>query len=619
MAGNIKGIIVEIGGDTSGLQKALESVNKSTKTLTSELRGINTLLEFDPKNTTLLAQKQQVLKQTISETAEKVKVLKEAQESYVKSGGDLNTEQYRNLQREIINTERKLKDLQVQASKWTSASKSLKNFSTSIGNIGSTITTVGQKFMGLTATIGAGVVASIKYNSEMETLATNLKVLLGNEQKAQNMLKTLKEMASTTPFETSDLVNATQTLLSFGVQADNVNNILKMLGDVSMGNSEKLSSLALVFGQISSNGKLMGQDLLQLINAGFNPLQVLSESTGTSMEKLKDKMSKGKIGIEEVTKAFQIATSEGGTFYKGMEEGSKTLAGKASTALDGFKEALGSLTESFLPLITDALEKLTDLIDKFNALDDETKKSVATFALMAGAIAPVLIVFGSLFSAISKISAGISVFAGWVPKIVTSLKGLGAVFSTINLPLTLIITAITALVAGFIYLWNTNEGFRNAVINAWNKIKETLVTIFTAIGEFFTVTIPQWIQNVQDWFANLPYNIGYAFGQLLAHIVNFGYNAWNWVKTEVPKIIEGIIEWFKKLPGKIWDWLKNTLEKFSNWFTDMLDTVKEKLPKVIESIVNFFKELPGKMIEIGRNIIEGLWNRYYQCQRLANG
>lgn len=101
---------------------------------------------------------------------------------------------------------------------------------------------------------------------------------------------------------------------------------------------------------------------------------------------------------------------------------------------------------------------------------------------------------------------------------------------------------------GIIYLWNTNEGFRNALITAWTKIKETLVNIFTAIGEFFTVTIPQWIQNVQDWFANLPYNIGFAIGQLLGHIIQFGINAWKWVTTELPKIINGIIDWFKQLP-----------------------------------------------------------------------
>ena len=550
MAGNIKGIIVEIGGDTSGLQNALQKVNKTTKTLASELKGINTLLEFDPKNTTLLNQKQQVLKETIKETAEKVKSLKEAQDLYVKSGGDLNTAQYRNLQREIINTENKLKNLQVQASKWTSASKAVKNFSNTLGNMGEGITAVGQKFMGLTATIGAGIVAGVKYNAEMETLGTNLKVLLGNEDKAQNMLNTLKEMASTTPFETTDLVGATQTLLSFGVQAEDVNGILKMLGDVSMGNSEKLSSLALVFGQISSNGKLMGQDLLQLINAGFNPLQVLSESTGTSMEKLKDKMSKGKIGIDDVTKAFQIATSEGGTFYKGMEEGSKTLSGKVSTAMDGFKEALGGLTENFLPVLTEVLEKFTEVINKFNSLDEGTKKTISNFALMAGAIAPVLMVFGSLFSAIAKISGGIAGLLGWIAKVKAGESIISAGALLVTGKIALIVTAITALVAGIKYLWDNNEGFRTAVINAWTKIKETLVNIFTAIGEFFTVKIPQWIQNVQNWFSNLPYNIGFAIGQMLGHIIQFGQNAWNWVTTELPKIINNIVDWFSKLPRK---------------------------------------------------------------------
>lgn len=166
-------------------------------------------------------------------------------------------------------------------------------------------------------------------------------------------------------------------------------------------------------------------------------------------------------------------------------------------------------------------------------------------------------------------------------------------------------------------MWNTNEQFRTAVITAWTKIKETLSNIFIAIGEFFTVTIPQWIQNVQDWFTNLPYNIGYAIGLMLGHIIQFGIDAWKWVKTELPKIIEGIVEWFKKLPGRILEWLTDALEKFANWFSDMLTTVREKLPIVIETIVSFFQELPSKMLEIGKNIVQGLWNRNTKCYRVA--
>ena len=111
MAGSVKGLLVEIGGDTSGLQKALSKVNSVTSSLSKELKGINTLLKLDPKNTELLAQKQTVLKQNIQQTTEKLKQLKTAQDLYIKSGGNLNSEQYRNLQREIISTQNKLKEL----------------------------------------------------------------------------------------------------------------------------------------------------------------------------------------------------------------------------------------------------------------------------------------------------------------------------------------------------------------------------------------------------------------------------------------------------------------------------------------------------------------------------
>lgn len=111
MAGNIKGIIVEIGGDTSGLQKALNKVNTATSGLSKELKGVNSLLKLDPKNTELLSQKQQLLKENIGKTSDKLKQLKNVQSEYISQGKDLNTENYRNLVREIASTEIKLKDL----------------------------------------------------------------------------------------------------------------------------------------------------------------------------------------------------------------------------------------------------------------------------------------------------------------------------------------------------------------------------------------------------------------------------------------------------------------------------------------------------------------------------
>ncbi|MEI3391023.1 MAG: hypothetical protein V8R30_05240 [Clostridia bacterium] len=156
------------------------------------------------KNTELLAQKQAVLSQNIQETTNKLNQLKQAQklaDDTIKNGGTISQENYRNLQREIINTENKLKQLKVEASNWTKVSKSLDNISSKMKSVGNVVTSVGQKFLGLTATLGAGIAYGVKYNAEMENLATNLKVLLGSQDKANKMLKDLKEMAATTPYE----------------------------------------------------------------------------------------------------------------------------------------------------------------------------------------------------------------------------------------------------------------------------------------------------------------------------------------------------------------------------------------------------------------------------------
>ena len=168
------------------------------------------------------------------------------------------------------------------------------------------------------------------------------KTLLGDADKANKLLADIKATAATTPFTLEGLADASRTLLSFGVSAEKIIPTMRMLGDVSGGNSEKLKSLTLAYAQVQSTGRLMGQDLLQMINQGFNPLQIISEKTGKSMAQLKKEMEQGAISSRDVAEAFKIATSEGGRFFKSMETQSQTLAGRISTLQDGFQEFLPS-------------------------------------------------------------------------------------------------------------------------------------------------------------------------------------------------------------------------------------------------------------------------------------
>ena len=246
-----------------------------------------------------------------------------------------------------------------------------KGFSGGVKKLGSIasggLKVVGGAVAGVTTVMGAGLAAGMKYNSSMENYFANFETMLGSADLATQHVNQLKEFAAKTPFEMSDLANASQTLLSFGNDADKVMPVMKQLGDISLGNKDKFNSLALVYGQVSSQGKLMGQDLLQCINAGFNPLLTISEHTGESMESLKDKMSKGQIGIEEMDQALKWATEDGGRFAGGMEKASQTMSGLISTLKDNAMSLVGevvqpisdSMTETLLPAAIDAVDELT--------------------------------------------------------------------------------------------------------------------------------------------------------------------------------------------------------------------------------------------------------------------
>ena len=213
---------------------------------------------------------------------------------------------------------------------------------------------------------GAAVLSGVKYNSQMEQYITSFGTMLGSAEEATKLVNNLKEMGAKTPFETSDLAKASQTLLAFGTSAEDLLPTLQMLGDVSQGNKERFDSLTLAFAQVGSAGKLSGQDLLQFVNAGFNPLNEISKMTGESMAELKERMSAGGVSAEEVAEAFKHATSEGGQFYQAMEAQSQTFNGQMSTLKDNAMSFIGELTQgvtntlkdSVLPTVNGWLEEL---------------------------------------------------------------------------------------------------------------------------------------------------------------------------------------------------------------------------------------------------------------------
>lgn len=206
----------------------------------------------------------------------------------------------------------------------------------------------------------------ISVRSEFESMETSLKVLLGGNQKRLNeIMGQIKEYALASPLNTKDMVGAVQMMTSFGIEAEKSIDFLKAIGDISMGDTGKFNSLALAFSQMSSAGKLMGQDLMQMVNAGFNPLEEIARKTGKSIGELKEEMSKGTISSKMVQDAFISATSAGGKFFGMSQEGAKTLNGQISMLQESFDMMFNEIGQKGEGVIMGTVKAGTYLVEHY--------------------------------------------------------------------------------------------------------------------------------------------------------------------------------------------------------------------------------------------------------------
>ena len=228
----------------------------------------------------------------------------------------------------------------------------------------------------------------ISVRAEFESMETSLKVLLGgNEERLNNIMGQIKEYALASPLNTKDMVGAVQMMTSFGIEAEKSISYLKAIGDISMGDSGKFNSLALAFSQMSSAGKLMGQDLLQMINAGFSPLEEISRKTGKSIGELKNEMSKGAITSKMVQDAFISATSAGGKFFGMSSEGAKTLNGQISMLQESFDNMFNEIGSKGEGVVMSAVKAATYLVENYEQVGRVIVGLATAFGIYRTAVA----------------------------------------------------------------------------------------------------------------------------------------------------------------------------------------------------------------------------------------
>lgn len=339
------------------------------------------------------------------------------------------------------------------------------------------------------------VKSGLDYNAQMESYLTNFKVMLGDEQLAAEKLEEIRRMAASTPFSLSDLTEGTQTLLQFGVAADDTTGVLKRLGDISLGNADKLQTLVRAYGKMSSAQKVTLENVNMMIDAGFNPLNQICDATGESMSALYKRISDGKVSFNELEAAVAAATSEGGQFYNGMLEASQTFNGRLSTLKDNVAALTGELTSGLFSALGDILVKANELVVSITEDDAKMAALKETIGVLTAAVVAVTAAVLSYKATVAAATAITALHTAATTAMAAAHKaaaagatGLQVAQAALNTvlsanPIGLVVAALAALAAGLVTAYHTSETFRNIVNGAFQAVASIAQsTIGAAIG-----------------------------------------------------------------------------------------------------------------------------------------
>lgn len=373
------------------------------------------------------------------------------------------------------------------------------------------------------------VKSGVDYNATMQSYLTNFKVMLGSEEQAAAKLAEIRKMAASTPFSLDDLTDGTQTLLQFGIAVDDTTGVLQQLGDISLGNADKLQTLVRAYGKMSSAQKVTLENVTMMIDAGFNPLNQICNATGESMADLYKRISDGKVSFAELESAVASATSQGGQFYNGMLEASQTFSGRMSTLKDNVSALTGELTGGLFEALGELVVKVNEAAVSF--LDDEEKMSQLKDTL--GTLASVVTAAGTAFVAykgyLALTTAATIAHTTYTAAMTAAHKaaatgatGLKLAQAALNAvinanPVGLLVSALAALAAGFVTAYHTSETFRNAVDSAFDWIKDKAQTAIGAVVDWINELVAKLkgaaaaLSNLKNGFeaAKQAYNAAY--------------------------------------------------------------------------------------------------------------
>lgn len=722
MANRIKGITVEIGGDTTGLDKALKSVNTSIRSTQSALKDVNRLLKLDPSNTELLSQKQKLLKDAIAATKEKLDSLKVAQEQAKQQleNGELGQDKYDALQREIVETEEELRRLQQEAATTNTALSKIDVAGQKMETIGNSIAGAGKKMMSVTTVIGGVGVAAVKTAADFDSAMSQVAAVSGATGKDFDTLRNkAREMGAKTKFSateaaeamnymamagwktedmldgiegvmnlaaasgedlatTSDIV--TDALTAFGLSAkdsghfadilaaasSNANTNVSMMGETfkycapiagALGFSAEDTAEAIglmanagikssqagtalrtimnnLAGDVKISGKAVGDVTIATTNADGSMRDLsdiladcrsafgnLTESEkAQAAESLVGKnamsgflalMNAGQGDIDKLSSAIDNCDGSAEKMAMTMQD---NLAGQLTILKSQLQELAISFGDILMPAIRSIVSNLQGFVDKLNGMDEGTKRTIVTIALLVASIGPLLVIIGTAISKIGVAMQGFVKLANGISKLKIAIQGgtgvlgkLGAALGGISAPVLAVVAVIAVLVAAFVHLWKTNEGFRDAIIGTWNRIKDTIsgfcqgiVDRLNALGFQFT-DIVDVLKTVWDGFC-----------QVLAPIFEGVFNNIANILSTVTGVITGILDVFIGIFtgnwSQAWNGVKDIFSSIwngiSSFFTNILNVIKG----VADVVLGWFGTSWNEVWTNIKTFFEGIWN-----------
>ena len=374
------------------------------------------------------------------------------------------------------------------------------------------------------------VKSGVDYNATMESYLTNFKVMLGSEEAAATKLSEIRKMAASTPFSLDDLTSGTQTLLQFGIAADDTTGVLQRLGDISLGNAEKLQTLTRAYGKMSSAQKVTLENVNMMIDAGFNPLNQICDATGESMSDLYKRISDGKVSFSELEAAVEAATSQGGQFYNGMLEASQTFSGRMSTLKDNVSALTGELTSGLFAALGELVVKLNEVVVSFLDSDEkmaQLKETIGIATAVVAAAGTAFLTYKGYVAAATAIevvhtaattamTAAHQAAEAGATGLAVAQAGLNAVLKA-N-PIGLVVSLLAALAAGLVTAYQTSETFRNAVNSAFASVKKIAQNAIGTVVDWINDLVAK-IEGAAAALANLKNGIGAA-----ADAYNSAYN-----------------------------------------------------------------------------------------------